>query len=92
MLVLNVFCMSGVRRMVSKALLMSIMAKSILCAGFEIFSPSCMYYVNVARSVVIESRALKPCFVGDKGVCGVIVLKISLSRILIGLQNKEIGL
>ena len=84
--------MSGVRGAVSKALLMSTVARSVLCAGLGMFRPSCMYFVSVVRSVVVECRALKPCCVRDRRMCGVIVLRISLSRILTGLYNKEIGL
>ena len=51
-----------------------------------------MYCVSVVRDVVVECRTLMPCFVGERGICGVIVLRISLSRIMIGLHNKEIGL
>ena len=51
-----------------------------------------MCCVSVVRSVVVECEALKPCCVGDSGMCGVIVLRISLSRILTGLHNSEIGL
>ena len=51
-----------------------------------------MYCVSVVRSVVVECKAPKPCCVGDKGMCDVIVLRISLYRILMGLQNNEIGL
>ena len=51
-----------------------------------------MFCVGVARSVVVECRALKPCCVGDRGMCGVIVLRISISRIFIGLLNKELCL
>ena len=82
MLVLNIFCMSNVRGTVSKALLMSIVARSVLCAGLGILRPSCMYYVSVVRSVVVECKALKPC-------C---VLRISLSRISNGMHHEEIGL
>ena len=93
MLDLNIFCMSIVRGTVSKALLMSILARrSVLCAGLGMFRPSCMYCVSVVRSVVVECRALKPFCVGDRGMCGTIVLRISLSRSLMGLHNKEIGL
>ena len=49
-----------------------------------------MYCVSVVRSVVVECRALKPCG-GDTGMSDVIVLRIRLSRFLIGLHNKEIG-
>ena len=92
MLVLNILRMSNVRGTVSKALLMYIVAKSVLCAGFGIFRPSCMYCVSVARSVVVECRALKPCCVGNRERSGVSVLRISCSRILMELHNKEIGL
>ena len=80
------------RGTVSKALLMSIVARSVLYAGLGTFRPSCMYCVIVVRSVVVECRALKPSCVGDRGMCDVNVLRISLSRILIGLDNREIGL
>ena len=90
--VLNIFCMSSMRGTVSKALLISIMARSVLYANFGTFRPSCMYCVSVVRSAVVECRALKPCCVGDRGMCGVIVLRIGLSRTLMGLHNKEIGL
>ena len=84
--------MNNVRGTVSKTLLISIVARSFLCAGLGIFRPSCMYCVSVVRSVVVECRALKPCCVGDRGICGVIVLRISLSINLVGLHNIEIGL
>ena len=51
-----------------------------------------MYCVSVVRSLVVESRALKPCYVGDRGMCDVSVLIIRLSTVLMGLHNKEIGL
>ena len=71
---------------------MSIVARSVLCAGFGLFRTSCMYCVSVGRSVVVSCRALKSCCIGDRGMYGVIVLRINLSRCLIGLHNKEIGL
>ena len=80
------------RGMASTALLMSIVARSVLYAGLGTFRPSCMYCVIVVRSVVVECRALKPSCVGDRGMCDVNVLRISLSRILIGFHKKEIGL
>ena len=72
MLVLNIFCMSSVRGTVSKALRMSNVARSVLCAGLGMFRHSCMYCGRIIRSVVVECRALKPCCVGDRGICGVI--------------------
>ena len=92
MLVMNIFFTSSVCGTVLKALLISIVARSVLCAGLVIFRLSCLYCVSVVRSVVVECRALKPCCVGIRGMCGMIVLRISLSRILMGLHIKEIGL
>ena len=50
-----------------------------------------MHCFIVVRLVVVECRALKPCCVDERGMCGVILLRISLSRILTGLHNNEIG-
>ena len=68
----------------SKALLISFVTRCVVCVGLGKFRPSCMYCVIVVRSVVVEYRALKPGCVGDKGMCGVIVLRISIFRISIG--------
>ena len=65
------------------------MARSVLCAGLGMFRLSCMYCVSVVTTVVVECRTLKPCCVGDRRMCGVIMLRINLSRILIGMNNKE---
>ena len=46
--------MSSVRGTVSKALLMSIVANMVRCAGLGMFRPSCMSCVSVVRSVVVE--------------------------------------
>ena len=46
--------MSRVRGTVSKALLMSIVANRVRCAGLGLFRPSCMCCVSVVRSVVVE--------------------------------------
>ena len=80
--------MSGVRGTMSKALIMSIVARSVLCAGLGTFKPSRMYCVGVVRSVVVECRAVKLCCVGDRRMCDVIVLRMSLSRVLNGLRDK----
>ena len=92
MFVLNSYWMSSVRGTISKALLISVVGRSVLYAGLGKFRPLCVYCVSVGRSVVVECRALNPCCVGVRGMCGVILLRISLSRILMGLHNKEIGL
>ena len=92
MLVLNIFCLSDVRGTVSKALLISIVAINVLCASLGILRPSCMCCVSIVRSVVVECRALNPCCVGDRGICGVVVLRLRLLRTLMGLHKEEIGL
>ena len=84
--------MSSVLGTVSKALLMSIVARSVRCAGFGAFRPSCMCCVSVGRSVVEECLALKPCLVGGRGMSRVMRFRISLSRILRGMQRRDIGL
>ena len=53
MLVLNIFYMSSVCGTVSKALLISIVTRSVLCAGSGIIRPSCIYCVSVVMSVVV---------------------------------------
>ena len=73
--------MSSLRKTVSKTLLISIVASSVLWAGFETFRPSCMYCFSVVRRVEVECKALKPWCVCESGTCAVMVLKISFSRI-----------
>ena len=68
------------------------LARSVLYAGLVTFKLSCMYCFSIVRSAVVERRALKPCCVSDRGMCGVIVLRISLSIFLTVLHNKENGL
>ena len=87
MLVLNIFWLGSMRGIVSKALLLSIVTRSVVYDGLGMYKPSCSYCVSIVRSVVVECRALKPCCVGDRGMCGVVALRISLSRILTGLHN-----
>ena len=61
MLVLFIFCMISVLGTVSEALLMSIVARSVRCAGFGAFRPLCMCCASVVRSVVVECFSLKTC-------------------------------
>ena len=58
---LLIFCLSSILGTVSKALLMSIVAKSVRCSGFAGFRPSCICCVSVVRCIVVECLALKPC-------------------------------
>ena len=39
-----------------------------------------MYCVSVVRGVVVKCTALKSCCVGDREICGVIVLRIRLKN------------
>jgi len=41
---------------------------------------------------VVEWWALKPCCVGERGMCGVMFVRTSLSSILRGLHRREMGL
>ena len=77
---------------VSKALLMSIVARSVRCAGFGEFRPSCICCVSVVRSVIAECLALKPCWVVERGISWVLWFRSSPSKILRGLQRTDIGL
>ena len=51
-----------------------------------------MCSLSVVRSVVVECLALKKCYMGEKGMSEVILLRISLSRILRKLQRRDIFL
>ena len=84
--------MSCVIGTVSKALLMSFVTRSVRYAGFGAYKPSCMCCVSVMRNVASECLALKRCCVGERGMSGVIWLRISLSTILRGFQRTDIGL
>ena len=66
--VLFIFCRSSVLFTVSKALVMCIVPRSLRCAGFSAFRPSCVCYVSNVRSVVVQCLALKPCWVGESGM------------------------
>ena len=61
MFVLLSFCRSSVLGTVSKTILMSIVTRVVRCPGFGAFRPSCMCFVSVEKSVVVECLARKPC-------------------------------
>lgn len=92
MFVLRIFCMSKWRGTVSKALLMSIAASSDLCAGLRWLKPSVMFCVRLVSSVLVECCGLKPCCVGDSGMCGVVLFRTNLSSIFDVLHRRDIGL
>jgi len=66
---------------VSKALLMSIVASVVLSGGYLLLNPSKISCVIVERYVMVECCDRKPCCEGVSGVCGVICLRMSLSKI-----------
>ena len=80
------------RGTVSKALLMSMAAISVLFAGFEWLRPSSVVCVRCVRSVDVECCGRKLCCVMDRGMSSVMLLRTSLSSILDGVQSREIGL
>ena len=92
MCVLSILFMSRCRGTVSKALLMSMATITVLSAGLFLLRPSRVLFVMSVRSVAVECCDLKPCCVGDSGMCGEMLLRTSLSSILEGVQSKEIGL
>ena len=83
--------MSRWRGTVSKALLMSIAANSNLCAGFRWLKPLVMFCVRLVSSVLVEWCGLKPCCLGDRGMCGLVLFRTSLSNIFDVLQMRGIG-
>ena len=48
--------------------------------------------MRVVSSVDVECCGLKPCWASDKGMCGLMLFRTSLSSILDGVQRSEIGL
>lgn len=77
---------------VSKALLMSIVVIIVRAAGLLELRPSSVVCVMFVRRVEVECLGLKPCCVGDSGMCVSMLFKMSLSSILEGLLSNEIGL
>ena len=60
MSVLNILFVSSVRGTVSKALVMSIVARIVRCSGFGELRPSYIVSVRVVRRVVVECSAQIP--------------------------------
>ena len=56
------------RGTVSKALLMSMAASNVLCAGLDWLRPSSVVCVMFVRSEVVECWGLKPCWEGNSGM------------------------
>ena len=71
---------------------MSIVDKSILCAGLFELMPSKTCCVRLVSKVFVECNGRNPCCVGARGTSGWIMFTISRSVILDGVQSSVIGL
>ena len=80
------------RGMASKALLMSIVVRSVRCGGGSELMPYVMRCVRFVSKVLVECNARKPCCDWASGMWGVILLKIRRSVILDGVQSNDMGL
>ena len=70
---------------------MSMAAISVLGPGLGWLKPSVMFCVRLVRSVRIECCGLKPCCVGEMGMWGLKLLRISLSSILMDCRGGRSG-
>ncbi len=68
MFVLKILFVRLWRGMASKALLISNVTKSVLCAGLTELMPSKTFCVRSARRVFVECNGLKPCCDVAKGM------------------------
>ena len=60
-------------------------------SGFEWLRPSKVLCLSKLSRVEVEWRAGKPCWVEERGRKGVILSRTSISKILDGIQRKQIG-
>ena len=75
----------------SNALDMSTAMAAVRRGGFWLLKPWATFVVSGRSAVVVEWRDLKPCCVGMSGIVFVMSGRISLSRILLAGQSREIG-
>ena len=92
MFVLYSLSVSLCRGMVSKALLMSTVVKSALCAGLFELMPSKTCCVRLVSKVFVECNGRNPCCVGARGTSGWIMFSIRHSVILDGVQSSVMRL
>jgi len=71
---------------------MSSAANVVLRDGCLALKSSKISCVRVERYVIVECWGQKPCYDEASGMCGVICLRMSLSKILDMMQRREIGL
>ena len=89
MLVLKILFISLCLGVASKVLLISIAMNSILLCGALWLKPSSMSCVS---KVLVECCGLKPCWVGDNGICGVTRFNMSRSMTLKAVLSSVMGL
>ena len=71
---------------------MSIAMSSVLMCGALWLKPSSMSCVSCVSNVLVECFGLKPCWVGDSGMCGVIRFSMSRSMTLKSVLSSNKGL
>ena len=84
-------CVSLCHGMASKALLLSTVVKSVLCAGLFELMPSKTCCVTLVSKVFVECNGQNPCCVGARGTSGWIMFSIRPSVILDGVQSSVVG-
>ena len=87
MFVLYSLSVSLCQGMTSKALLMSIAGKSVLCADLFELMPSKTCCVRLVSEVLVECKGWNPCYVGAWGTSGWIIFSIRCSVILDHWEN-----
>ena len=92
MFVVYTLSVSLCQGMASKALLMSIVVKSILCAGLFELMPSKTCCVMLVSKVFVECDGRNQCCVGASGTSWQIMLSIRHSVILDCVQSSVTGL
>ena len=92
MFVLYRLSVSLCQEMASKALLMSTVVKSVLCAGLFELMPSKTCCVRLVSKVFVECNGRNPYFVGASGTSMWIMFSIRRSVILDGVQSSVMGL
>ena len=92
MVVSRIFLISRDLGTASNALLMSMVVSSVLLAGFFMLALSCICCDRLVSSVFVEWRGRKPCWVLDRGMCGVMRFSINRSATFDGVESRVIGL
>ena len=75
----------------SKALAKSTAIAAVRSGGFWLLKPRAIVVVSGMSVEVVEWRGSKPCCVGFAGIVFVMCGRISLSRILLAGQRREMG-